>query len=58
MIRLILIWLCLSVGIAIGLQTVLHMNKMEIWSLTKTILFSTMCSLVALVIMFLIVVLF
>lgn len=58
MIRLILIWLGLSVGIALGVQTVRHMNQMEIWNLTKTVLFSTMCSLAALVVMFLIVVLF
>jgi hypothetical protein len=58
MIRLVLIWLGLSMGIALGLQTVRHMNQLEIWSLTKTILFSTMCSLAALAVMFLIVVLF
>jgi hypothetical protein len=58
MFRLILVWLGLSIGIALGVQTVRHMNKMEIWDLTKTVLFSTMCSLAALVVMFLIVVLF
>jgi hypothetical protein len=58
MLRLLLVWIFLSVGIGLGLHTVQHMNKMELWGLTKTILFSTMCSLVALVIMFLIVVLF
>ena len=58
MFRVILIWLGLSMGIALGVQTVRHMNQLEIWSLTKTIFFSTMCSLAALVVMFLIVVLF
>jgi hypothetical protein len=58
MIRIILIWIGLSIGIALGVQTVRHMNHMEIWDLTKTIFFSTMCSLAALVVMFLIVVLF
>ena len=58
MIRIILIWIGLSIGIALGVQTVRHMNQMEMWDLTKTILFSTMCSLAALVVMFLIVILF
>ena len=58
MIRLILIWLGLSIGIGMGVQTVRHMNQLEIWGLTKTVLFSTICSLAALAVMFLIVVLF
>lgn len=58
MIRLFFIWIGLSIGIALGVQTVRHMNQMEIWDLTKTVLFSTMCSLAALVVMVLIVILF
>jgi hypothetical protein len=58
MIRIFLIWIGLSIGIALGVQTVRHMNQLEMWDLTKTILFSTMCSLAALVVMFLIVILF
>ena len=56
--RLILTWLFLTVVIGFSVQTLRKMNNKERWDLTKLLFFSTMCSLAALVVMMLIVVLF
>ncbi len=58
MARVILTFLVLSVAIGFAIQTVRQMNGLARWNLTKTVLFSTLCSLVAIAIMIAIVVLF
>lgn len=58
MIRLILVFFALSIGIGVGIQMVRKMNNLERWDLTKTMAFSIMCALGAIVIMMAIVVLF
>lgn len=58
MIRLILTFFFLAVVVGFSIQTVQRMTGQELWSLTKIILFSTMCSLAAVALMTAIVVLF
>lgn len=58
MARVIVTFFILSILIAIGIQAVRKMNGLAKWRLTKTILFSTICSLIAIAIMIGIVVLF
>ncbi len=58
MVRLILLFFVLSIGIGVGIQMVRKMNNLERWDLTKTMAFSIMCALGAIVTMMAIVVLF
>ncbi len=58
MVRLILVFFALSIGIGVGIQMVRKMNNLERWDLTKTMAFSIMCALGAIVTMMAIVVLF
>lgn len=58
MIKPILMWLCLTVGIAIGIMQVRHMTGEEIWSITKLMMYSAMCSALAILVLVAIVILF
>jgi len=58
MIRIWLAFIILSVAIGFAIQAVRKMNNLERWDLTKTIFFSIMCSLAAVVVMMLFVALF
>ena len=58
MIRIWLTFIVLSVGIGFATQAFRRMNSLERWDLTKTIAFSIMCSMAAIVVMMLIVFLF
>jgi hypothetical protein len=58
MIKLILVFFVLALGFGMAVQTVRRMNNLEKWDLTKTLAFSIMCSLGAIVFMMAIVVLF
>jgi hypothetical protein len=58
MIRIWLTFIILSVAIGFATQAVRRMNNLERWDLTKTIAFSIMCSLAAIVVMMVFVVLF
>jgi hypothetical protein len=51
-------FLFLSVAIGFATQIVRHMTGQQRWDLTKLLFFSTMCSLAAIVVLMLIVVLF
>jgi len=56
--RMILTWLILSVAIGAGIAAWRSMSGKEQWQLTKTAVFATMCSLVAVVLLGFFVVLF
>jgi hypothetical protein len=56
--KVILSFLFLSIAIGVSVHVFRGMNNLEKWHLTKLLFFSTMCSLAALVVMLLIVVLF
>ncbi len=56
--RMILIWLILSIAIGAGVTAWRSMSGKEQWQLTKTAVFATMCSLVAVVLLGLFVVVF
>jgi uncharacterized membrane protein len=58
MIRIWLTFIILSVAIGFATQVVRKMHNLERWNLTKTIAFSIMCSLAAVVVMMVFVVLF
>ena len=58
MIRIWLAFIILSVAIGFATQAIRRMHNLERWDLTKTIAFSIMCSLAALVVMVVFVVLF
>lgn len=56
--RMILIWLILSVAIGFGIMAWRQLNGKEQWQLTKLVGYATMCSLVAVVLLGIMVVLF
>jgi hypothetical protein len=58
MARVIITFFVLSILIALCIQAVRKMNGLAKWNLTKTVLFSTLCSVIAIAIMIGIVVLF
>ena len=58
MIKMITMWLMLSVAISFGIMAVRQMTGKEQWQLTKLLAYATMCSLVAVVLLGIIVVLF
>lgn len=58
MARMILIWLLLSGVIGFGIAAFRELGGKEQWQLTKTVAYATMCSLVAVVLLGIIVVLF
>jgi hypothetical protein len=58
MIRLWLVFAVLFAGFYFGIPTFRQMKGKEKWDLTKTLLFSLLCSLLAVVVMVAIVVLF
>jgi len=58
MIRVILIWLMLSVAVGAGITAFRSLSGSEKWELTKIVAYATMCSLVAVVLLGILVVLF
>jgi hypothetical protein len=58
MIKIILAFLLLALGIGIGIAQWRAFNYLEKWQLTKVLAYATMCSLVAVVLLGIIVVLF
>ncbi len=58
MIKGILIYLALTGAIMVGITTMRHMTGQEIWSMSKTLLFSLVCAFLALFVLVGIVVLF
>ena len=56
--RMILIWLILSAAIGFGIMAVRQLSGKEQWQLTKLVGYATMCSLAAVVLLGIIVVLF
>jgi hypothetical protein len=58
MIRLWLVFAILFAGFYFGIPAFRKLKGKEKWDLTKTLLFSTMCSLLAVVAMVIIVILF
>jgi hypothetical protein len=55
---MILIWLILSVAIGFGIMAWRQLSGKEQWRLTKIVAYATMCSLVAVVLLGIMVVLF
>jgi len=58
MIKMITIWLMLSAAIAFGIMAWRQLSGKEQWQLTKLVGYATMCSLVAVVLLGIMVVLF
>ena len=58
MIRLVLIWLMLSVAVGVSITAFRSLSGAEKWELTKIVAYATMCSLVAVVLLGILVVLF
>lgn len=58
MIKMITMWLMLSATIGIGIMAFRQMSGKEQWQLTKLLAYATMCSLVAVVLLGILVVLF
>lgn len=58
MIKMITMWLMLSAAIGIGIMAFRQMSGKEQWQLTKLVIYATMCSLVAVVLLGILVVLF
>ena len=58
MIRMILTYILITVGIGFGIAVVREMSGQERWSLFKTAMFSLLCSGLALVLIMFVVVLF
>lgn len=51
MFKMIVIWVILSVALAAGIAGWRSLAGQEQWQLTKTMVFATMCSLVAVVLL-------
>ena len=49
--RMILIWLILSVAIGFGIMAWRQLSGKEQWQLTKLVVYATMCSLAAVVLL-------
>jgi hypothetical protein len=58
MIRVVLIWLMLSVAVGVGITAFRSLTGSEKWELTKIVAYATICSLVAVVLLGILVVLF
>jgi hypothetical protein len=58
MIRVVLIWLMLSVAVGAGITAFRSLSGSEKWELTKIVAYATMCSLIAVVLLGILVVLF
>jgi hypothetical protein len=58
MIRVIAMWLMLSAAIGFGIMTFQQLSGKEKWQLTKLIAYATMCSLIAVVLLGIAVVVF
>lgn len=58
MIKMITMWLMLSATIGIGIMAFRQMSGKEQWQLTKLLAYATICSLVAVVLLGILVVLF
>ena len=58
MIKMFTMWLILSAAIGFGIVAVRQMSGKEQWQLTKLLAYATMCSLVAVVLLGIMVVLF
>lgn len=58
MFKMIVIWVLLSVALAAGIAGWRSLAGQEQWQLTKTMVFATLCSLVAVVVLSLVVVIF
>jgi hypothetical protein len=58
MIKIVTMWLILSVAIGFGIMAFRQLGGKEQWQLTKLLAYATMCSLVAVVLLGIIVVLF
>jgi hypothetical protein len=58
MIRVVFIWAMLSVAIGFGIMAFRQLSGKEQWRLTKLLAYATMCSLTAVVLLGIIVVLF
>jgi hypothetical protein len=56
--KMILIWIILSVAIGFGIMGFRQLSGKEQWQLTKIAVYATMCSLVAVVLLGILVVLF
>jgi hypothetical protein len=56
--KMMLIWVILSVAIAFGIMGFRQLSGKEQWQLTKIVGYATMCSLVAVVLLGIMVVLF
>ena len=58
MARMILVWFILTVAVGAGIAAWRQLSGKEQWQLTKYIVYATMCSLVAVVLLAFLVVLF
>ena len=58
MIKIITMWVLLSVAIGFGIMAFRQMSGKEQWQLTKLLAYATMCSLAAVVLLGIFVVLF
>jgi hypothetical protein len=58
MIKMVTMWLMLSVAVGLGIMAFRQMSGKEQWQLTKLLAYATMCSLVAVVLLGILVVLF
>jgi hypothetical protein len=56
--KMILIWIILSVAVGFGIMGFRQLSGKEQWQLTKIAVYATMCSLVAVVLLGILVVLF
>ena len=58
MIKIVTMWLILSVAIGFGIMAWRQLGGKQQWQLTKLLAYATMCSLVAVVLLGIVVVLF
>lgn len=58
MIKALLCWFGLTIGVSLGIMQVRRMNKLAVWSMFKTLAYAAVCSLIAIFVLTLIVVLF
>ena len=58
MMKGLLLWLLLSVGMSLGIMQVRAMTGREVWSSLKMLGFGALCSTLALLVIFVIVILF
>ena len=58
MVKMLTMWLILSAAVGFGIMAVRQMSGKEQWQLTKLVVYATMCSLVAVVLLGIMVVLF